>query len=107
MENKKSAPTPSFDNWQSAIQHFEKNAQKSIVGLDKFEILLNDVVETETSALFIQNPKLPLSKVIATVFKGINENTPPDLLLKMTQLIIKTWLEKQGTFEKPIQYEFV
>ena len=70
MKNKKSVPTHSLDNWKLAIQRFEIDANKSIVGLDKFEILLTDVVEEETCALFIQNPKQPLSKVIAIVFDG-------------------------------------
>ena len=105
MKSKKSAH--SLDNWKSAIQRFEINAHKSIVGLDKFEIILNDVVEDETCALFTRNPKLPLSKVIAAVFEGINENTPPDLLIKLTKRIVKSWLEKQATFGKSVQYEFV
>lgn len=105
MKSKKSAH--SFDNWKPLIQGFEKNANKSIVGLNKFEILLKDVVEEETCALFIRNPKLPLSKVIATVFEGINENTPPDLLIKLTKRIIKSWLQKQATLGKSAQYEFI
>ena len=105
MKSKKSALD--LDNWKSLIQGFEKNTHNSIVGLDKFEIILNDVVEEETCALFTRNPKLPLSKVIAAVFEGINENTPPDLLIKLTKRIVKSWLEKQATFGKSAQYEFV
>lgn len=104
MKNKKLEPIQnSLEKWQTAIHLFEENAHKSIISLDKFDFVLTDLVEEETSKLYKLKPKMPLSKVIATVFMGINENTPPDLLVKMTQLIIKTWSEQKANAE---QYSF-
>ena len=103
MKNKESiAITSPIDKWQTAIHLFEKKAEHSIVALDKFEIILNDIVEGETYQLFQQNPKMSLSKVIACVFEGINENTPPNLLVKVTKIIVNTW-RKQQTFVETIE----
>jgi hypothetical protein len=108
MKNKESIPiTSPLNKWQSAIQLFEKKAEHSIIALDKFEIILNDLVEGETYQLFQQNPKMPLSKVIAFVFEGINENTPPNLLVKVTKIIINTWHKQQTAVEIIEEYELV
>lgn len=108
MKNKESVlNTNPFDKWQAAIQLFEKKAENTIIGFDKFEVILNDVVEDETCQLFQQNPKMPLSKVIACVFEGINENTPPNLLVKLTKIIVNTWLKQQTSTEKIEEYELI
>lgn len=108
MKNKESAPTTNpLDKWQAAIQLFEKKADNFIIAPDKFEIIINDVVAEETCQLFQQNPKTPLSKVIASVFEGINENTPPHLLVKLTKIIVNTWLKQQTTVEKIGEFELV
>jgi hypothetical protein len=108
MKNKESIPiTSPLNKWQSAIQLFEKKAEHSIIALDKFEIILNDLVEGETYQLFQQNPKMPLSKVIAFVFEGINENTPPNLLVKVTKIIINTWHKQQTAVAIIEEYELV
>jgi hypothetical protein len=106
MKNKESIPIASpLNKWQTAIQLFEEKAENSIIALDKFEIILNDVVEAETYQLFQQNPKMPLSKVIARVFEGINENTPPNLFVKVTKIIVNTWRKQQTTIETIGKYE--
>lgn len=97
--------TNPLEKWQTAIQLFEKKAKNSVIALDKFEIILNDIVEEDTHALFQQNPKMPLSKVIAYIFEGINENTPPNLLIKLTKKIAYTWGRLQTTVEPIREYE--
>ena len=99
--------TNPLEKWQTAIQLFEKKAKNSVIALDKFEIILSDVVEEETCQLFQQNPKMSLSKVIACVFEGINENTPPNLLVKLTKIIVNTWLNQQSSIERIGEYELV
>jgi hypothetical protein len=55
MKNKESIPVTSpFNKWETSIQLFEKKAEHSIIALDKFEIILNDIVEEETYQLFQQ-----------------------------------------------------
>ena len=106
MKNKESVITINpLDKWQTAIQLFEKKAENTIIALDKFEITLNDIAEEETYQLFQQNPKMPLSKVIACVFEGINENTPPNLLVKLTKKVATTWLKLQTAVEPIEKYE--
>jgi hypothetical protein len=96
LKNNESIPiTSPLNKWQTAIQLFEKKAEHSIVAPDKFEVILNDIVESETCQLFQQDPKMPLSQVITCVFEGINENTPPNLLVKVTKIIINTWHKQQ------------
>ena len=108
MENYESlSPISPLDKWQVAIQLFEKKAEHSIIALDKFEVILNDIVESETCVLFRQNPKMPLSKVIACIFEGINENTPPNLLIKATKIIVNTWQKQQNTIKKVGKYELM
>ena len=106
MKNKESI-SGSLEKWQAAIQLFEKKADTSIIALDKFEITLSDVVEEETCQLFQQNPKMSLSKVVARVFEGINENTPPNLLVKLTKIIVNTWLKQQNAIERIGEYELL
>jgi hypothetical protein len=107
MKNKESISiTSPLNKWEAAIQLFEKKAEHSIVALDKFEIILNDIVKGETYQLFQQNPKMPLSKVIACVFEGINENTPPNLLIKVTKIIINTWHKQQTAVATIGEYEW-
>ncbi len=106
MKNKESIPIGSpLDKWQTAIQLFEKKAENSIIALDKFEIILNDIVVGETCNLFQLNPKMPLSKVIACVFESINENTPANLLVKLTKIIVNTWFKQQSAVEPIEAYE--
>jgi hypothetical protein len=106
MKNKESIPiTSPLNKWEAAIQLFEKKAENSIIAPDKFEIILNDIVEEETYKLFQQNPKIALSKVIAYVFEGINENTPPNLLVKVTKIIVNTWHKQQTAIETIGEYE--
>ena len=106
MKDKESIPiTSPLNKWQTAIQLFEKKAGNSIIALDKFEIILNDIVEEETYKLFQQNPKMPLSKVIACVFEGINEDTPPNLLVKVTKIIVNTWHKQQTAVKTLGEYE--
>ena len=108
MKNKESIPiTSPLNKWEAAIQLFEKKAGNSIIALDKFEIILNDIVEEETLELFQQNAKMPLSKVIARIFEGINENTPPDLLVKVTKIVVNTWHKQQIAVETIGEYELV
>ena len=108
MKNKESVIEANpLDKWETAIQLFEKKAENTIIALDKFEIILNDIVEEDTQQLFQQNPKMPLSKVIACVFEGINENTPPNLLVKLTKKIVSTWHKLQTTVEPIGKYELV
>lgn len=106
MKNKEPVTCP-LDKWQAAIQLFEKKAENSIIAFDKFEIILNDIVKGETCQLFQQNPKMPLSKVIACVFEDINENTPPNLLVKLTKIIVNTWHKQQTAVEPIGEYELV
>jgi hypothetical protein len=106
MKNKESISSP-LDKWETAIQLFEKKAENSIIAPDKFEIVLNDIVEEETSLLFQQNPKMPLSKVIAYIFEGINEKTPPNLLVKLAKIIVNTWNKHQTAVESIGEYELV
>jgi hypothetical protein len=108
MKNKESIPVTSpLKKWEASIQLFERKAENTIVALDKFEIIFNDIVEEETYQLFQQNPKMPLSKVIACVFEGINENTPPNLLVKVTKIIVNTWRKQQTATETIEEYELV
>jgi hypothetical protein len=106
MKNKESISSP-LDKWQTAIQLFEKKAENSIIAPDKFEILLNDIVEEETSLLFQQNPKMPLSKVIAYIFEGINEKTPSNLLIKLAKIIVNTWNKQKTAVESIGEYELI
>jgi hypothetical protein len=106
MKNKESISNP-LGKWETAIQLFEKKAENSIIAQDKFEIVLNDIVEEETSSLFQQNPKMPLPKVIAYIFEGINEKTPPNVLLKLTKIIVNTWHKRQTAVEPIGEYELV
>jgi hypothetical protein len=48
---------------------------------------------------------MPLSKVIACVFEGINENTPANLLVKVTKIIVNTWHKQQTAIETIEEYE--
>ncbi len=108
MKNKESETiTNPLDKWQASIQLFEKTADNAIIALDKFELIISDVVAEETCQRFHQNPKMPLSKVIASVFEGINENIPPNLLVKLTKIIVNTWLKQQSAIEKIGEYELV
>jgi hypothetical protein len=106
MKNKESISiTSPLNKWEAAIQLFEKKAENSIIVLDKFEIILSDIIEEETFKLFQQNTKMPLSKVIACVFEGINESTPPNLLVKVTKIIVNTWHKQQTAVETIGEYE--
>ena len=108
MKNKESdINANALDKWQMAIQIFEKKAENTIIAFDKFEVILNDIVEEETYVLFQQDPKMPLSKVISCVFEGINENTPPNLLVKLTKKIVNAWHKLQTAVVPIEEYEFV
>ncbi len=57
----------------------------------KYENSIKRIAIEETYQLFKNNPTMPLKSVVTTVLNKFKEDMSPDLLLKMTRLIIQEW----------------
>ncbi len=77
------------------IDDFKRYAEKtpfSKMFPKKYELSLEQMVYDDTHELFEKQPDLPLKSVVTTVLNNLTEDDlSPELLLKMTQLIIQEW----------------
>jgi hypothetical protein len=72
------------------VQYVQKNPFSKMFP-KKHELSITHVVYMNTKELFIQNPNLPIKKVITTVFEPLTDDIPAPLMLKLTKKIIAQW----------------
>ena len=57
----------------------------------KHELSLIDLVKVKVKLLHEINPKMPIKKVITTVFESLTDDISAPLMLKLTKIIIDKW----------------
>ena len=62
----------------------------------KYNMALEMVTNLSYNELRQANPEWPLKDLLAKIVKGYNSDLPPNLLLKMTQLICEKWEEENA-----------
>jgi hypothetical protein len=81
---------PELAHFHEAIQFMEKKPVGSLFP-KKYEAALKHVVVRDTQTLFAEHPDMPLKNVVSEILSRLNEGVSADLLLKMTQVIVKEW----------------
>lgn len=61
----------------------------------KFRLALEFASLRHFHQIVSEHPDWPLKDVLSDILKGFNPEIPPDMILEMTQLIIREW-EKSG-----------
>lgn len=65
---------------------------------NKYKASIQHSVEVKTHELFQEQPTMPLKKVVSTVLEDLGDDTiSSELILEMTQLIIKNWEHMTNT----------
>lgn len=87
---------PSLAHIHESILYLQKTPFSQMFP-KKNELSLTAIVEMEARNLFIENPNLPIKKVITTIFEPLTDDIPAPLVLKLTQKIIQQWSKLTAT----------
>lgn len=82
---------PSLERYHKAAQFFKEN---KIIFPDKFMASLKSIVNRDLQNLYAENPQLPLSKVVALMLEGMNENMSAEMIKDITTFILDRWGNK-------------
>ncbi len=81
---------PSLERYHKAAQFFKEN-ENTILFPDKFMASLKSIVRRDLQKLAVEKPHLSLSKVVATMLEGMNENMTADMVKDITAFILDKW----------------
>ena len=80
----------SSPNLLAGIRFLEQKGDK-IIFPKKYMACLKSLVSQDIKRLKIENPEMPIQKVIITILNGLNEKLPSDMLLEITEFAVKKW----------------
>jgi hypothetical protein len=81
---------PSLERYHKAAHFFMEN-ENTIFFPDKFMASLKSMVRRDLQKLAVEKPYLSLSKVVATMLEGMNENMSADMIKEITAFILDKW----------------
>ncbi len=87
---------PSLERYHKAAQFFKENEQ-TIIFPDTFMVSLKSIVRRDLQNLANEKPHLSLSKVVAILLEGMNENMSAEMIKEITAFILDKW-ENRETF---------
>lgn len=93
----------SLERYHKAV-HFFKENENTIIFPDKFMVSLKSIVRRDLQKLAVEKPYLSLSKVVATMLEGMNENMTADMVKEITAFILDKW-ENRATLNVLTQQE--
>ena len=71
--------------------HFLEQKGDKIIFPKKYMASLKSLVSQDIKRLKVENPEMPIQKVIVTILNGLNEKLPSGILLEITEFAIKKW----------------
>ena len=71
--------------------HFLEQKGDKIIFPKKYMASLKSLVSQDIKRLKVENPEMPIQKVMVAVLNGLNEKLPSDMLLEITEFAIKKW----------------
>jgi hypothetical protein len=85
---------PAYEHlWE--VVHFLENARDEELFPEKYMAAQHWLIARKVKALYLENPRMPLNRVVITILSGIPESTSALILLELTHLTINLW-EKQS-----------
>lgn len=94
---------PKLAHFHDVVRYLQKKPNQKVFP-KKYEKSMEHLASDRTYALFQENPKLPLNKVISSIMDKLPDDVPPQLLLKMTQLAIEEWENLTHKTTSELQY---
>jgi hypothetical protein len=94
---------PSLERFHRVTHFFMENENK-IIFPDKFMASLKSIVGRDLQQMALENPHLSLSKVVATMLEGMNEDMTADMIKDITAFILNKW-ENRRTVNAPNRQE--
>ena len=73
-----------------AARFLEKNKDK-IIFPKKYMMSLKHWVEEKVYRIYLNTPDMPLLKVVIVGLDGLYEKLPPEMILEITDFIMKEW----------------
>ncbi len=89
----------SLERYHKAVHFFMENENK-IIFPDKFMASLKSIVRCDLQKLAVEKPYLSLSKVVATMLEGMNENMTADMVKEITFFILDKWENRANTIKQ-------
>lgn len=82
---------PELAHLHEAIR-YAQNTPFKMMFPNKYRVIMEDSIKEKTYTLFEENPNQPLHKVVGSVLSQLSDNDmSAELIVKMTQVIIKEW----------------
>ena len=87
---------PSYEHlWE--VVHFLENARDEELFPEKYMAAQQWLIARKVKALYLENPQMPLNKVVISVLSGIPDSTSAHVLLELTHLTINLWEKKSDS----------
>lgn len=95
---------PSMSEFHEVIHFLEKN-KNTILFPTKFMMSMKDSVIQELRKLYAETPDMSFLNVVITTLTGRNENMTPEMILEITDFIIKEWqnLQQKAIEKVPVK----
>lgn len=95
---------PSMSEFHEVIHFLEKN-KNTILFPTKFMMSMKDSVIRKLRKLYAETPDMAFLNVVITTLTGRNENMTPEMILEITDFIIKEWqnLQQKAIEKVPVK----
>ena len=81
---------PSSPNFLEGLRFLEQKGDE-IIFPKKYMTSLKSLVSQDIKRLKVENPEMPIQKVIVAILNGLSEKLPSDMLIEITEFAIKKW----------------
>lgn len=95
---------PSLSHFHEVIRFLEANGDK-ILFPTKFMMSMKDSVIRKLRKLHAETPDMAFLNVVITTLTGRNENMTPEMILEITDFIMKEWqnLQQKASEKAPVK----
>ena len=87
---------PAYEHLRE-VALFLEHAQDEELFPEKYMAAQQGLIARKVKALYLENPQMPLNKVVINVLSGIPDSTSARVLLELTRLTINLWENQSDT----------
>jgi uncharacterized protein (DUF2267 family) len=89
---------PEMSDWHAAIRYAQTTPFSKMFP-KKHEMSLSRVITLRVRRAFEENAHTTLKDVVSTILGGLKDDISPELIVKMTQLIVDEWTKLSATIQ--------
>ncbi len=83
---------PEMSDWHADIRYIQTTPFSKLFPT-KYRMMIEDSIKRQTFNAFKINAATPLKDVVSTVLSSLKDDISPELIVKMTQLIVDKWTQ--------------